>query len=167
MDMPAPGAPAPFGGRLLRAQQIIRDLIGTVHQWAQGDPVRLVGKIREDRLQFTVTLEIVRAPPVEQWGYMFGEAIHQLRAALDNYLVFVARESGITDPQVLRRIQFPIAASRKEWNYSTSRIQHLPAAVRTVIQQVQPFNRGESLQDVKGDLLIMLRARAKTNSQMR
>lgn len=148
---------APFTGRLERAKQIIRDLTADVQKWAASTPLQLVGNIREDRLQFTVTLEVKAQPPLEQWAYRFGEAVHQLRAALENYLVSIARESGVTESKDLRRIQFPIAASSKEWKESASRIANLPQPVRAVIQQVQPFNRGESPAALRGDPLLLLR----------
>jgi hypothetical protein len=147
----------PHVGRLLRGQQILKDLIGAVQEWSQKSPAALQAQIAPDRLSYTVTLDVNAQPPLDDWAYRFGEVVHHLRASLDNLLVHVATESGITDPKRLKRIQFPVCVTAAEWRDSASRVADLPATVRDAVQQVQPFNRGPTAGDVKGDLLVMLR----------
>ena len=150
-------SPPPFVGRLRRAQQISHELRGAINEWATPSPVALKAHIAEDRLAVTVSIEVTKAPQLDKWAYMFGEAVHQIRAALDNYLVSLAKESGITNHKRIKRIQFSIASSAKEWADNASRIADLPGWARERIEQVQPFQRGASPEALEGDLLVLLR----------
>jgi hypothetical protein len=147
----------PHVGRLQRGQQILKDLVGAVHDWSQKSPATLQATIAPDRLSYTVTLDVNAPPPLDDWAYRFGEVVHHLRASLDNLLVHIATQSGVTDPRKLKRIQFPVCATADEWRGSASRVADLPTPVRDAVQQVQPFNRGPTAEDIKGDLLVMLR----------
>lgn len=47
-------------------------------------------------------LRISEQPPLDEWGLIFGEAVHQLRSMLDNIVVNIGRVSGITDSKIIK-----------------------------------------------------------------
>lgn len=108
-------------------------------------------------MSYTLVLEVTQPAPLEEWSYRFGEAVHNLRAALDNYLVDVVKRAGIADPKQWKRIQFPICATEKEWRESAKRIAVLPGALQSAIEQVQPFKRPQHGEELKTDVLLLLR----------
>src|SRR5260221_11291279 len=105
-------------------------LAKSVQDWAGPQPWTITGKIAEDRLSYTFRLDIMTKPALDDWAYMFGDAIHNLRAALDNALVSIAKQSGVSDEKTLKKLQFPIAANPKEWANSSSREEGLPRGVQ-------------------------------------
>lgn len=82
-------------------------------------------------------------PPFEEWALILGDAVHHLRAMLDNLLHYIAELEGATSQQ-LGTVQFPIVSDPAKWANSTSRIAMLPERVRVAIEAVQPFQRTEA-----------------------
>lgn len=146
---------APQRARLDQAARKGEQLAASIQDWVAAGPWRLVTDIQEDRLRYTVNLVVDTPPPLERWALEFGEAVHHLRALLDNTVVSLGTEAGLTTKQ-LRKLQFPIAATVAEWRDQKNRIADLPAPLRTAIELVQPFQRN-GFEPVVQDLLLLLR----------
>jgi hypothetical protein len=149
--------------RIAWAEKLRVKLKQLIEEWGNLNPWSVDARIAEDRLSYTVGLAVTTPPALDDWGYLFGDAIHNLRAALDNAVVAVARQCGIGDAKILRRLQFPICSNAKEWADSSSRIKELPQVVQDVILKVQPFTFGENGQAKPDDPLLILRDTSNEN----
>lgn len=123
--------------RVAWAIGIRSDLAASIQDWVVRQPWNLAAKIADDRLSYSVNLEILEKPPVDRWGFMFADSVHNLRAALDNAVLTIARSVGVTDEKVLRRLKFPIAASEEEWDPRL--LRDLPEAWQKMLVGLQPF----------------------------
>jgi hypothetical protein len=132
-------------------------LAESIQTWAANSPCEGVARLAEDRLSWTLTLKINVKPPLEEeWNHLFGEAVHHLRASLDNMVVSIARQAGVSEPKI-RQMQFPISGTRDAWKKDGSRIKHLPPEFKATIEAVQPFQRGDTEDALRSDLLLVLR----------
>jgi hypothetical protein len=53
-----------------------------------------------------VDFVVLSKPPLERWGFMFADGVHNARAALDNAVVAIARAAGVVDEKALRTVKF-------------------------------------------------------------
>ena len=91
-----------------------------------------------------------REAPPDHWPLLAGEAVHNLRAALDHFVYAAAkgRERGKT--------QFPIYTDPCEFQVLSPRfVRGVPEAVRARIEGAQPYRRSPS--DPTEDALALLR----------
>jgi len=90
--------------------------------------------------EWVFTLE-VRAPVPEELSALIGDALHDMRSALD-YLVWgLAVREGGDPPLHAREVGFPIRTDRADFFNATNRqIGELPAAARAAIEELQPFH---------------------------
>ena len=89
------------------------------------------------------------------WGRRFGDALHNLRAALDN-LTWGLASLGGSVPKRPRSIQFPIVAERSDWLQESRRIDQLPLHAQRAIEAVQPSQRLLEDVDPTTDGLLLL-----------
>jgi hypothetical protein len=83
---------------------------------------------------------VVRAEPPRKLGLIVGDAVHNIRSALD-YLVY-----ALAPPEVRRkrRTQFPIFADQRDFDkYSPSMLEGLMPAECELIERVQPYTAAE------------------------
>ncbi|MFD6939185.1 hypothetical protein ACFWAP_23910 [Streptomyces goshikiensis] len=143
--------------RLARAHQIGAELSADIQAWVDSNPSDVRACIAEDRLSWELRLQVFRPPRLEQWGFHFGEAVHHLRATLDNLIVSIARQSGVTDEKQLRALVFPICGTRKEWKDRQKGTACLPEWCRVALEQMQPIQRLKHGGTLDEDLLLALR----------
>lgn len=118
-----------------------RELATSIADWGAENPVRLRIDIAADRMSWEAHWDMSE-PPVEAWAMILSDAIHQLRATLDNTLHFIAEQEGASAKQ-LKKVQFPIVLAKEGWSDAAGRIAMLPERVASVIEQMQPFQRSE------------------------
>ena len=107
------------------------------------DPIKGVYLIADDRLSWELRWKL-SSPPPDSWGFILGDAEHNLRAAMDNLLHFIAEREGAT-PTQLRAVQFPVLSDPTNWeDTKRRRISMLPERVQLAVESVQPFNRPEA-----------------------
>lgn len=119
-----------------------QELADSIAAWRGVDPVGFTVAIAEDRLSWEARWQ-VSDPPVRQWALILGDAVHHLRAMLDNLVHHIAEQEGATARQ-LSTVQFPIAVEPANWSDQKGRIAMLPERVRAAIESVQPFQRPEA-----------------------
>ena len=89
-----------------------------------------------------------REAPLNHWPLLAGEAIQNLRAALDHAVYAATRRPG-------PRSQFPIFTDRCEFQVLSPRqIPRIPEAMRATVERAQPYNHTPA--DPKSDLLELL-----------
>ncbi|CAM5423928.1 putative protein OS=Streptomyces griseorubiginosus OX=67304 GN=AQJ54_35720 PE=4 SV=1 [Streptomyces griseorubiginosus] len=125
--------------------------------WGGSTPYGVRASIAEDRLSWELRLQVSQSPPLAEWGFRFGEAVNHLRAALDNLIVAIARQTGVTDEKHLKGLMFPICGTLKEWKSRQKALACLPDWCRDALEQVQPFQRSEHGGTLDEDLLLVLR----------
>lgn len=81
-----------------------------------------------------------RIAPPDHWPLLAGEAIQNIRSALDHaaWAAWRAIEENTGDGD---RVQFPICDSPRKWKNAQGRLEGVPDSVRTVIESAQPYNR--------------------------
>ncbi len=145
--------------KLARADFQVRTLCDQISTWTSQHPVNAKCELREERLGFRLILEdFTEPPPLDEWGLLLGECVHNLRSALDN-LAFALSRLQCDPPQNPKIIAFPIYKNEKKFDEGgRSRIKQMPAEAASLIEQLQPFQRERD--DVEGtpdtDALIML-----------
>ncbi|WP_208033378.1 hypothetical protein [Streptomyces cyanogenus] len=143
--------------RLARAHQLGAALSADMQAWGVSTPYGVRASIAEDRLSWELRLQVSQSPPLADWGFRFGEAVNHLRAALDNLIVAIARQTGVTDEKQLKVLMFPICGTLREWKSRQKALSCLPDWCRQALEQVQPFQRPEHGGSLDQDLLLVLR----------
>ncbi|MFJ5967269.1 hypothetical protein [Streptomyces sp. NPDC093060] len=143
--------------RLTRAHQLGMELSAAMQAWGGGNPYSARASIAEDRLSWELRLQVSQAPPLADWGFRFGEAVNHLRATLDNLVVAIARQSGVTDEKQLKALMFPICGTPKEWTSRQKALGCLPDWCRNALEQLQPLLRPKHGGTLDEDLLLILR----------
>jgi len=106
----------------------------------------------------------LREPPVEGWGAIIGDVVHNLRSALDHLVWALTLVNGHTPPAVIppkpqpgsewKDIRFPIYAFDFRKRYPSGRripwrfkppnsLWGVRPALRADLQRLQPFNHGK------------------------
>jgi hypothetical protein len=122
--------------KLCRGIEQIRSLCHDAEAFALHDPC--VWRVdRQNRSTHEVEYRCyaaLRQPVDPDWALRAGEAVHNLRSALD-HLVFAASK------RPNNRTQFPIYVDRCEFEVLSKRqIPRIPPAMRAVIEEAQPFD---------------------------
>ncbi|MFI2350358.1 hypothetical protein ACH492_25580 [Streptomyces sp. NPDC019443] len=144
-------------GRLARAHQLGAELLADMQAWGGSNPYSARASIAEDRLSWELRLQISQSPRLAGWGFRFGEAVNHLRAVVDNLVVAIARQSGVTDGKQLKALMFPICGTPKEWMSRQKALACLPDWCHDALEQLQPFQRLEHGGTLGEDLLLILR----------
>lgn len=131
--------------KLARASKQGEDLSASIAFWGSENPITADCKLRNERLGFQLILrEFGNPPPLEEWGLIFGECVHNLRSALDN-LTFALARVRQDPPQRPNRIAFPIHEDKTKFqNNGRSYIDQLPPTAADLIEKLQPFQRDGS-----------------------
>jgi hypothetical protein len=160
MTPPGPtiGRDRPFFGvelRLARARMHAEALGASVAEW-QSHPLSAHGEISADRRKYSLVLnDFAAVPPIEFWGMLIGDCIHNLRSALDN-LCFSAARLKRDPPAHARAIQFPIFDTREVYRDKAARtLEQLPDAAVDVLEHFQPFQKGVA-DEIQRHALMML-----------
>lgn len=95
----------------------------------------------------TGDFEIVWDPPAldPEFGLRIGDAVHQLRSALDLAVWELTGRNGV-DPETLKRPrpQFPIFSSKEDFDSTgVGQIRGVTEALQGVIRENQPYHRGD------------------------
>lgn len=98
----------PVVARLARADQVIYEMADQSARWSMAGPLTMVQYRRpSDQMTKTIVTAIRPIPP--SVGLLFSEAIHHLRAVLDNVVWgLLVAHSGEPDERVARKIAMPI-----------------------------------------------------------
>ncbi len=143
--------------RINRANQKGADLEKSIQDWIERSPYSIEAKKNDDSLGWKIFLIVKESPQLEGWGFLFGEAIQQLRSSLDNLIVNVARSHELTKEEDIKKLQFPICDKEEDWNKTEWRVNKLPEKYKTAIKNIQPFNRYNHGGSPDQDLLSVLR----------
>ena len=130
------------------AARHVEALTNSVAAWGRESHVaRLGGALSPDRRSIDLRLEGIPPAPVEEWGFLIGDALHNMRSLLNNLLHSIAVASAGPGGDV-GRLQFPISETERDWTRANGggrkQIKGLPESVVRSVESLQPFNRGGS-----------------------
>ena len=145
--------------KLARALAQIRALEEAVAVWVNANPLIATCELREGRLGFRVTQqEFLQPAPLDHWGLLVGECLHNIRSALDN-LAFALARLHRDPPDRPLRVAFPIYTDKAQFERNgRGNIDQLPQAAALLIERLQPFQRDGSaaLGTADRDALVLL-----------
>jgi hypothetical protein len=137
-----------------RGRQHGIELQSRLAAWTSIANPHAVAAISGDRLSWEVRLSVFDPPPLREWALMLGDAIHNLRSALD-VLVWAYADAGSLTAAQAKSLAFPIWTDESAWDQHAERIlRTLPPEVVARIRQFQPFQRSE--EDRSSDALLLL-----------
>lgn len=145
----APPAMLSCFGKLLRARELFGQIMESAAEFRKRDYYEIV---RFDNAR-TATDELVRVqwkikvlnPVPEDWAYLTGDAVNNMRSALDHALAEVARQRlGFSDADVEKhRLQFPICDTSDDYaKVAKKLVKFLPQDLIDELEMLQPY-RGD------------------------
>lgn len=134
-------------GKLLRARELFGQVMSSAARFREGDHYEIV---RFDN-SHAATDPLVRVqwgyrvlnPTPEDWAYLTGDAVNNMRSALDHALAEVARSMhGLSDEQVQKfRLQFPICDTSKAFDNAAKQLRKcLPQDLIDKLEELQPYH---------------------------
>lgn len=140
-----------------RAGEHVDALYAEIRHWAEGRPYTLLSEPEGPSQQHRIYLHFRDVPPnTQHWGLLLGDAVHNLRSALDHLVYALAvRESGQDPPLAARHLGFPITTAAEEWRgQKHTKTRGLSPEMRALVKSVQPFSSVGG--DPDADLLAIL-----------
>jgi len=129
--------------KVVRAIMHIEDLRDRIRQAGHPDPDVIPLRREYDREERAIIFHIEKMVEVaDDWGLIAGDAIHNLRSALDHLAWQLALHhfNGV-EPQkksIIKDIQFPIVADAVNWPGHPHR-KHVSPADAAKLEKLQPF----------------------------
>ncbi|WP_368679962.1 hypothetical protein [Rhodococcus opacus] len=113
------------------------ELMQIIAAWAHTN-THLIHHTYADKTTFKIDLRISEAPPAEEWGAIFGDAIHNFRSALDVWMWETA-EAQTSVALKANDVYFPITASGDAWRKWKSKMkQYVDQYTIAGLHTVQP-----------------------------
>jgi hypothetical protein len=130
--------------KLARADEHLNMLYRETDRWGDTDPFRFVRQSNADGSVHQFSLRFKVQPDVWRWALLLGDAMHNMRCALDHIVYALAvRQTGQDPPENDRDLAFPICSDPEYWNTrgTQRRIAGLTEPTRAAIEKTQPYNR--------------------------
>jgi hypothetical protein len=112
--------------------------------WGDRNPFRIVRQVNADGSMHEFRIRMEVQPDTLRWALLLGDALHNMRCALDHIIYALAiRQTGQDPPPKASRLMYPICSSLEVWNSKTiqGRIASLNEPTRAAIEKTQPYNR--------------------------
>lgn len=135
--------------KLNRAKEHLDVLDEKISTYLANEPYRVVGEehTAEGYINHTLWLEVDAFPPDDVWGPIIGDAVHNLRSALDHLAWQLALESVLA--KTPWRIEFPIilddpASNPEVRGRFSGKLKLLRPDSHALIEAAQPYKTGGS-----------------------
>ncbi len=123
-----------------RAGEHIDALNGEIRHWAEGNPYSVEGEPIGPSSYHRIYVRLHKVPNVRRWGVLLGDAVHNLRSALDHLVYALAiRVTGQDPPPGFDHLQFVIVDEPSDWNGQMWHLKPLSDEIRSLIASVQPY----------------------------
>lgn len=128
--------------KLARAAEHLDALHAETQGWNDDDPFEITRESNADDTEHIWGVHYRTQPDLLRWGILLGDALHNLRGALDHavYALAVAN-CGRNPPNDEGKLAFPIVSEAGRWDGSKWRIESLSQPAQTAIERLQPYNR--------------------------
>lgn len=128
-----------------RALEHFALLDARVEQWNATRQFKAGLRVTDDRACIELVQIVGQRPPVAEWGLLFGDGVHNLRAALDCLVWELAHLDG-RGPENPRQVSFPVVNDQRNWPNAARRLSSVPSQFLRRIEEIQPYNAGEDPQ---------------------
>jgi hypothetical protein len=143
--------------KLDRADEHLEALSAETLAFLRTHPFELRGEVNKDAGRYSVRIRLKERPPA-RLGLIVGDAVHNLRAALDHLATNLAILGGA---QGTGQNQFPILRDRPSSQKARARwdsmLSNVPPPARAAIDQCQPYSRPPGVELAKHSLWIVRR----------
>ena len=128
--------------KIARADEHLHALYRETDGWGDGDPLGIVRQSNPDGSEHLFSLVFKARPDVWRWAVLLGDALHNLRCALDHIVYALAiNQTGMDPPPGDSQLAFPICSSDDYFDKAVNRISVLNDSTREAIRKAQPYNR--------------------------
>lgn len=125
--------------KLNRANELFLAMFSRVEIWNASRSFMAPLRISADRAYIELLAPVGSRPPADEWALLFGDAIHNVRAALDGIVWEFAHLDGQA-PSNPNALSFPIVDDEKKWQGAVDRnLQGVPADLVERVRAAQPF----------------------------
>jgi len=140
--------------KLKRAGEYIEALKERIDLWLGSDAYTISRK-KDPQTGDTVCRAQIKKPPPAEISLLVGDAVHNLRSALDHAVYFLAeRNLGTLTPETEHALMFPIVGNENSKgapadgseiidNLITRTLVGVPDPARAFIKQEQPYHWGD------------------------
>jgi len=123
-----------------RAVHLANELRGRIDEWSAAET--LLARIEQvDDHTFEFKAVVKREPPIDEWSLVLGDALHNLRSALDNVTWGLANLDGM-EPKVPTQVTFPLTKNEPDWEKRIQSLESIPAVYLDRIRKLQPWIDG-------------------------
>ena len=125
--------------KLTRAGEHLDALEAAIGEFLDSEPFRPRPGADTETEESVIRIQIVRAPPVVEWGVAIGDVLHNLRSFLDHLVWHL----GGNPPPNEDTSEFPIFLDRVKYRrQGIERVVGAPPEAQAIIEDLQPFQRG-------------------------
>ena len=138
----APGEELSFWPELkvARAQQLLSEMNMMLAVWSKGSTVKTRKVISDDQHRIDIFVDIPAPPPVSEMSLVLGDAVHNLRSALDAVVWELANLDQENPPKNPREVTFPICLTEAQWDRKVREaLETVPPVALDRLRSVQPF----------------------------
>lgn len=116
------------------------DLEKAIAEWTEKNPI-LAPTRPVARESYTYELFMPDKPkiPLLEWSSRFGDAVHNLRAALDLLAFELCHIEGAS-PEKPKQVSFPVLDDSGKWDKQTKALSSIPLSFLQRIANVQPWH---------------------------
>jgi len=123
--------------KIARAVKLFREAQNELDEWAATTPVTAHLSPHADRRRIDMVVDLVNEPPLEDAALTIGDAVHNLRSALDNLAWTLAHRNG--PPANPKSIYFPVCEKSSAWTKAKKDLVTVPSVALDRIATFQPF----------------------------
>lgn len=128
--------------KIARADEHLAALYAETDAWGDLDPLTLERSMDVDGRVHDFRVRISPRPDTWRWAMLLGDALHNLRCALDHIVYAMAiAHTGDDPPNDDRHLAFPLAPDAEQFAKSKWRLRSLRPEAQLAIEKVQPYNR--------------------------
>jgi hypothetical protein len=131
-----------YKAKLARADQHINAFNLATNEWGNTDPLSTRRESNADGSEHIFYLQLSPEPDIYGWATILGDALHNLRGALDHIVYALAvAQTGKDPPDDQAKLAFPICSEPKFFAQSGWRIRSLDQPAQAAIERLQPYKR--------------------------
>jgi hypothetical protein len=130
-----------INGKIKRALYHIENLDQSFHTWMNAHPWAIETETHPNGLVKRFNFRLLQALP-DDYGLVLGDALHNLRSALDHLACAVAVHNG----KSFKGVAFPISASRDAFpGQRDDKLIKCPKSFGDFVEDLQPYKGGNDL----------------------
>ncbi|MGH2705518.1 MAG: hypothetical protein ACRDJ4_10620 [Actinomycetota bacterium] len=128
--------------KIARADEHLDTLYRETDGWGDGDPFVVTRESQPDGRVHVFRLRYKVQPDVWRWAILLGDALYDLRCALDHIVYALAiNQTGKDPPDDETSLAFPICSEPRFFEKASRRIASLNKPTQAAIEKAQPYNR--------------------------